>query len=551
VRLRTWNVWQADVWDVSRPDCPRLSVPAIDNMKNLKWASFSERGRFLGAVSTDGVAIVLSVPEWKETLRYAPVVRYRFRDTQGAKETLPPPLAWSHDDRYMAAADGDNTIRIVPLAGDPRPFIELRGHTGRITSIAFGPADDMLLTTSADNTARIWTLGADKRVLERLILSGHTDTVGSGVFSIKGDRVVTTSDDGTARSWKPSFALRDLITVPDLTDSGTLPPSRAPVTFGQIEGFLVSGKAATALASRREEFTTRNGSSSFQPPRLIDRTASGFVVQDLDEAGTRRVLAWTGDRPELPQSSPNGRFLFAIVGKPMKGVRLWDLRGSSEAESVPLLSLDKAYCHPKAIADDGRLAWYCADQDVVIVARPGQPALVKIHIADEARVESMRFSTAGRLLGMILEDDSVRVFDSTTGVGRPPMKGHDGWITGVDFSQDDRYLVSTSDDATARVWEVATGTQIAKATTSVTNLMGAAFSRDGLSLLLFSRDRLLLWRCYACGDLPGLLAEAGRRNIVRPLSRDEKGRYGLNAFALHAEQPGASRHLHPARGSQR
>ena len=494
VRLKTWNTWQADVWDVSRPDCPRLSVPAIDNMKNLKWASFSDRGRFLGAVATDGVVIVLSVPEWKETLRYVPVIRYGSRDAHGPKETLPPPLAWSHDDRHVAAADGDNTIRIAPLTGDPRQFIELRGHTGRITSIAFGPADDMLLTTSADNTARIWTLGADKRVLERLILTGHTDTVGSGVFSIKGDRVVTASDDGTARSWKPSFALRDLIKVSDPADSRTLPPSRAPVTLGQIKGFLVSGEAAAALASRREEFTTRTGSSSFQPPRLIDRTASGFVVQDSTEAGSRHVLAWTGDRPELlPESSPGGRFLFAIVGKPMKSVRVWISRGSSQAQRVDPLSLDKASCRPEAIADDGRLAWYCADRDVVIVARPGQPALVKIHIADEARVESMRFSTAGRLLAMTLEDDSVRVFDTATGVGRPPMKGHDGWITGVDFSQDDRYLVSTSDDATARVWDVATGTQIAKTTTNVTNLLGAAFSRGrSLAVALFTRSPVAL-----------------------------------------------------------
>ena len=52
----------------------------------------------------------------------------------------------------MATASGDNTVTIVPLDPRARP-VELRGHTGRVTSIAFSPADDKLVTTSADSTA--------------------------------------------------------------------------------------------------------------------------------------------------------------------------------------------------------------------------------------------------------------------------------------------------------------------------------------------------------------------------------------------------------------
>jgi hypothetical protein len=144
-------------------------------------------------------------------------------------------------------------------------------------------------------------------------------------------------------------------------------------------------------------------------------------------------------------------------------------------------------------------------------------------------------------------EDQANVFDAMTGDSRPRMRGHDGWITGVDFSRDDRFLVSASEDTTARVWEVATGIQVAEATTNVDDLIGAVFSQDGSSLLIFSPDRLLQWRCHACGDLNGLLGEVQRRQIVRALSPEEKSRYGLEVFEPGPTQPDLPRHAHQPR----
>jgi WD40 repeat protein len=106
----------------------------------------------------------------------------------------------------------------------------------------------------------------------------------------------------------------------------------------------------------------------------------------------------------------------------------------------------------------------------------------------------------------------------------------------MDFSADDRFLVSTSDDSTARIWDVATGTQIAVATTSASRLSGAAFSSGGGSLLLFTPDGALLWRCYACADVGGLLDEVRQRQIVRPLLPGEEARFGVTSADLNADR---------------
>ena len=138
----------------------------------------------------------------------------------------------------------------------------------------------------------------------------------------------------------------------------------------------------------------------------------------------------------------------------------------------------------------------------------------------------MRFSTSGRWLAVTLEDNSLQVFDSNTGKSHSTMRGHVGHITGVDFSKDDRLVVTVSEDSTARVWDVTSGAQVAVFPAAGSELVGAAFSPDGLSVLLGFRDRLHLWRCYQCGDTNALLEEVERRN-VRQLSRAEEARFDL------------------------
>ena len=148
----------------------------------------------------------------------------------------------------------------------------------------------------------------------------------------------------------------------------------------------------------------------------------------------------------------------------------------------------------------------------------------------EKRVESARFSARGRLLALALDDYSVRVFDTSSGRPQPSMTGHSCRIRSLDFSSDNRFLASAADDRTARVWDVSTGWLAAVINVADrTRLTGATFSPDGLSLLLLALGRLLVWRCYACGDSSVLLEEVRRRNIERKLSPAEETEYGITS----------------------
>ncbi|KIJ89890.1 hypothetical protein K443DRAFT_597111, partial [Laccaria amethystina LaAM-08-1] len=54
-------------------------------------------------------------------------------------------------------------------------------------------------------------------------------------------------------------------------------------------------------------------------------------------------------------------------------------------------------------------------------------------------------------------DETVRIWNVTTGEVEAELKGHTGWVTSVAFSQDGSQVVSGSNDETVRIGNVTTG----------------------------------------------------------------------------------------------
>jgi WD40 repeat protein len=530
--------WQAQVWNVAADQCPRVETP-LDTLTDLKWAGFSEYGNLLAAVTVEGEVIVLSVPDWKVQRRFEPNAQYSARndvlsradEESLAFQSLPPAIAWSTDGAYFAAANGDNSVSIVSINGTAHP-VELRGHAGRVTSLSFARDDGALLTTSTDGSARVWRLAPDKQVLERIVLTGHGDAVGSGTFSHKGDTVVTAGDDSTVRSWRPRLALREwrqpaVRSAAYSSDGSRIWVSglnRAP------SGYWVSELSAATLIPRRDSFKVETEMPlSFVGTTIVERgDKQGMNIRDLREPdGSSPVPdAVRLGVNRIAGTSPDGRFAFTTTQAKQSEAFVWDFRSPQTPPEIAQLPTygENSACRPLGVSNDKQLAWSC--DSLVLITRPGQTRPVAIEIGDQSRVESARFSAGGGLLAVTLDDYSLRVFDSTSGHAYPTMKGHSGRIRALDFSAGDRFLVSASEDSTARVWESMTGARVGfVAEAHRAPLTGASFSPDGLSLLLTAMDRVLVWRCYACGDMAVLLKEA--RKIDRKLSPAEQLEYGL------------------------
>ncbi|MFQ5723637.1 MAG: hypothetical protein ACE5G6_04025, partial [Terriglobia bacterium] len=111
-------------------------------------------------------------------------------------------------------------------------------------------------------------------------------------------------------------------------------------------------------------------------------------------------------------------------------------------------------------------------------------------------VYAVVFSPDGRWLASGSGDNSVKLWDVTTGRQARVLLGHLAFVGGAAFSPDGRWLASASGfkDHTVKLWEVATGREVRTLRGHTDTVWTVAFSPDGRWLASAGNDNtIVLW----------------------------------------------------------
>ena len=92
------------------------------------------------------------------------------------------------------------------------------------------------------------------------------------------------------------------------------------------------------------------------------------------------------------------------------------------------------------------------------------------------------------MLATASDDGTARIWDIGSGTSPAPLEGHSYAVNGVAFSPDGTLLATASTDGTARIWDVATGTTCATLQGHSEVVNSVAFSPDGTLLATASDD---------------------------------------------------------------
>ena len=176
------------LWNLGAPGAPPIRLgPISQGTAQVNAVAFSADGMTLAAGLGKGGALIWNVREPSRP----PEKRCAGKDVRS--------VAFGTKRNLLACGTAEGEVFLDP--GVSRmPARSLLGHRSSVSSLAFGEDDGVLVSGSADHTARLWSLSAPD--LEPIVLTGHSAWVWSVAFLPGGDQVISGGADRTLRLWQ-------------------------------------------------------------------------------------------------------------------------------------------------------------------------------------------------------------------------------------------------------------------------------------------------------------------------------------------------------------
>ena len=185
--------------------------------------------------------------------------------------------------------------------------------------------------------------------------------------------------------------------------------------------------------------------------------------------------------PELPllqgTSLPQGREVISMNN--VTDLQLLARWGSGTIEEI-------------AWSPDGN--WLAAGGSIGVHVYDLHSLEVVTFIETDYGANSVAFSPDGSLLAAGMEDNSIRLWQTTDWSPLRTITGHTGPVLSIAFAPDGSMLASGSQDYTIRLWRIPDGTLVRSFTQPTEPVIRVQYSPDGNTLATITGDRLArLW----------------------------------------------------------
>jgi WD40 repeat protein len=406
---------------------------------------------------------------------------------------------FSPDGDQIATVNADGKARIWSATTDHQIGPTMNPDDGALDSVAYSHSGDRLVTAGVRGVAYIWNARPGGRPLR--LVSGDSETLFSASFDRSGTRVVTASDDGTAMLWNADtgaairpFAVQHL--------AGEHPAGLYDATFSlngeEIVTAGVDGTAriwdtdnATLVDTLTEPAYGQLHSAVFSSGGNLILTASNDGTARIwDPAANRTLLVFAGDSNRVlsAQFSPDDDSV--LTASADGTAKLWSvtpvgqLGVLDDPDHAANLSVASSANGSQIVTGDGDGGVFTWD-----AAGELRPTPLIVTPDGNRSTWSVSYSADGPQILTIDAGGEATVWNAITRreIGGPITDTDREPLAGGALSPDGRKVVTFSTDGWVRVWDVSTGTQLARLADQAVPL-DAAFSPDGSKIVVASND---------------------------------------------------------------